>query len=91
MSETNENLVKEALGDLDALVSGFDSKLSTGKRHDAIDAVLSGAPRTTAVQSLRDHETIALFRQEVTDGLIRVDTARQLLGLIRTVADLVMK
>ena len=60
------------------------------KRSDAIDAILAGPQRTTAVKSLRDHETIQRFRKEFADGLIRVDTARQLLGLIRMAVETVM-
>ncbi|MFO0972758.1 MAG: hypothetical protein U1A27_04865 [Phycisphaerae bacterium] len=48
---------------------------------DAIDAVLAGAPRTTAVVSLVDSPVMQKFRQELTDGLIRVDTVNQLLQL----------
>lgn len=50
---------------------------------DAIDRVRRSPVRTTAARSLRDDEVIRRFREEVTSGLIRVDTVRQLLGLIR--------
>lgn len=55
----------------------------TGGQGDAID-VVSGAPaRRTEVRSLRDDETVRRFRRELADGHVRVDTANQLLGLIR--------
>lgn len=88
MNEPNKNA---ALDDLDALVSKLDTQLGQSKRKDAIDAILDSTPRTTTVKSLREHETIVRFRKEVADGLIRVDTARQLLGLIRLAVETVMK
>jgi hypothetical protein len=51
---------------------------------DAIDEVLAGAPRTTEVKSLRDHPDVQQFRQDLIDGLIRVDTANRLLQLVAT-------
>lgn len=50
---------------------------------DAIDRVLASAPRVTHARGLRDDEVVQLFRAEVESGLLRVDTVRQLLGLIR--------
>jgi len=52
---------------------------STG---DAIDRILTGPPRQTRVRSLRDDPTVQRFREDLTNGLIRVDTANALLGLI---------
>lgn len=52
---------------------------------DAIDAVLNAPPRTTAVRSLRDAPEVAAFREALIDGLIRADTARQLLQLLNAV------
>jgi len=50
---------------------------------DAIDRILASAPRVTHARSLRDDEVVQRFRAEVESGLLRVDTVRQLLGLIR--------
>jgi len=52
---------------------------------DGIDAVLSDPPRTTAVRSLRDAPEMEAFRRELVDGLIRVDTANQLLRLVNDI------
>lgn len=52
---------------------------------DAIDQELKRRRRTTSVQSLRDNPVVEQFRQELSDGLIRVDTAHQLLSLINEV------
>lgn len=49
---------------------------------DAIDRILSAGDRETAVASLRDSDVVNAFRDELTDGLIRVDTANRLLGLV---------
>lgn len=87
----NDATKNTALDDLEALVSNLDTKLSASSQPDAIDAILGSTPRTTKVKSLREHETVVRFRKEFSDGLIRVDTARQLLGLIRIAVDAVMK
>lgn len=50
---------------------------------DAIDRALDRPPRTTRARPLRDDEVVHRFRREVSDGLLRVDTVRQLLALIR--------
>jgi hypothetical protein len=49
---------------------------------DAIDRTLASPPRTTNVRSLRDSLEVRAFRQALTDGLIRADTANQLLKLV---------
>ena len=68
-------------GELDRLLDKLEP--SAPRSADAIDRVLQSPARTTAARSLRDDEVIRRFREEVTSGLIRVDTVRQLLGLIR--------
>jgi len=54
----------------------------SGGKGDAIDAVLSGTPRTTQVTSARDTPEMEAFRQELSDGLVRVDTVNQVLRLL---------
>jgi hypothetical protein len=54
-------------------------------RVDAITTVLNEEPRTTAVVSLREDPAVEAFRQALTDGLIRVDTANRLLRLINEI------
>jgi hypothetical protein len=58
---------------------------SSGARGDAIDMVLSLAARQTAVTSLHDAPEVAAFRDELVDGMIRADTANQLLRLVNEV------
>lgn len=95
----NDPAKNTALDDLDALVSNLDTQLgatgsssaSVSKRRDAIDAILASSPRATKAKALRDHEIVRRFRKEFADGLIRADTARQFLGLIRLAVDAVMK
>jgi len=76
---------------LEALLDRLEEGIPQLKRKDAIDAILASEPRTTAARSLRDHEVVQQFRRELADGLIRVDTANKLLGLIRTIVDAAMK
>lgn len=78
----------EATQILDDLLKTLDGRLAASgpsARGDAIDAVLAEPPRTTAVTSLRESPAVAEFRQALTDGLIRVDTANRLLTLINSV------
>lgn len=57
----------------------------SGTRPDAIDQVLASPPRVTQTQSLRDHETVQKFREEMATGLIQIDTAMEFLRLILAV------
>ena len=75
---------------LDSLLEELELRVRQTDRQDAIDAVLAGEPRTTAVRSLRNQEVVQRFRQELSDGLIRVDTVGRLLDLIRTIVSAVM-
>ena len=73
--------------ELEMLLSRLE-KLQTRVTHsDAIDDAIAAAPRLTATTSLRKHEVVEKFRGELADGLIRTDTANQLLGLVRAVLD----
>jgi len=69
-------------------------KAESGKQNaqtpDAIDQVLSVPPRVTNTRSLRDHAVVQKFREEMLTGLIQVDTAHQLLGLIGEAMKLAM-
>jgi hypothetical protein len=76
---------------LEALIERLEEGIPLGRRKDAIDAILASEPRTTGVRSLREHEVVQKFRREMSDGLIRTDTANKLLELIRTVVEAAMK
>ena len=82
--------MSETAGQLEELVRRLDAMIERARRNgpaDAIDAILDGEPRSTAVQSLRDHAVMQQFRDELIDGLIRVDTANKLLRLITLVVE----
>ncbi len=49
---------------------------------DAIDAVLAQPQRQTNVQRLQNDPAMAAFREELVNGLIRVDTVRQFLSVL---------
>ena len=68
---------------LDELLAELDAKIRRRGGDDAIAQVLAGPRRQTSVQSLHNHEVVRRFRRELVDGLIRVDTANQLLRLIQ--------
>ncbi len=75
----------EATQTLDELTDALESILAAKRasgRGDAIDAVLNGPARVTRVKSLRDAPEVESFREALVDGLIRVDTANQLLRLV---------
>ena len=71
---------------LDELVATLEGKAGDARdrgRADAIDAVLASRVRTTDVKSLREAPEVVSFRTALTDGLIRADTANQLLRLVQ--------
>jgi len=74
---------------LDELLTTLESRLGARsletQRNDAISAVLNDEPRRTAAVSLTDAPAVEAFRQALTDGLIRVDTANRLLRLINEI------
>ncbi len=71
---------------LDRLLSRLTEALHRREgRGDAIERILDGQPRRTAVRSMADDAVIKEFRRELIDGFIRVDTANRLLGLIEEV------
>ncbi len=78
-------MMSDASDMLDELLAELESRARRGGRGDAIDAILASEPRQTAIQSLRDHEVVQRFRQELMDGMIRVDSVNRLLGLVRLV------
>ena len=76
--------------ELELLLTRLDALRARATRGDAIDAVLAAAPRSTGVRSLREHETVARFRRELSEGRIATDTANQLLGLVRGILETVV-
>lgn len=78
-----------AVAELDALIERLDGSVRAAAG-DAIDAELARSPRQSAAVSLRDSEVMSRFRQELTDGLIRVDTAGQVLRLVQQVIGAVL-
>jgi hypothetical protein len=74
---------------LDRLIEQLTARASAAApgagRGDAIDEVLSSPPRQSDVPDLHQHPVVRQFRQDLIDGFIRVDTARQLLDLVSLV------
>ncbi len=74
---------------LDRLIEQLSANASAAApdagRGDAIDEILSSPPRQSDVPDLRQHPVVQQFRQDLIDGFIRVDTARQLLDLVSLV------
>jgi hypothetical protein len=79
----------DAVSELDALIERLDGSVQATVG-DAIDAELARTPRQSAVTPLRDSEIMNRFRQELVDGLIRVDTAAQVLRLVQQVVGAVL-
>lgn len=52
---------------------------------DALDHILRGSPRQTAATRIRMNPIMVQFREEVERGMVEAATARQVLGLLRTV------
>jgi hypothetical protein len=73
------------VGELERLLSNVQTLLEASAKvppGDAIDMALGRPARTTAVVSLKDAPEVEAFRNELIDGLIRVDTVNQLLRLV---------
>ncbi len=49
---------------------------------DAIDRELARPPRRTSVRALRDDPVVARFREDLSNGLVRLDTVNALLRLM---------
>lgn len=83
--------MSEITSDLDRLLERLaephTGRAGTTRAVDAIDAELARAARRTAVQSVREAPEVEAFRDELIDGLIRVDTANRLLRLIAMVLE----
>lgn len=77
----------EVTAELDQLIEDLDGAVerTAADTPDAIDAVLAAPPRASGVRSLRHDPVVEAFRQELVDGLVRVDTVNRLLGLVQTV------
>lgn len=86
MSDTTE-----LTRDLDHLLAALDGVRAKSETQtaappaDAIAVELVRPSRTTAVVSLREAPEIEAFRSELVNGLIRADTANQLLRLLNEV------
>ena len=91
MSDTTELMqdLNQLLTTLDDSQAKAKSTASVGAG-DAISRELAREARKTEVQSLRDAPEIEAFRNELIDGLIREDTANQLLKLINEVVTRLM-
>ncbi len=72
--------------ELDALLSRLQAAIEA-RSADAIDAEIARPARQTAVQSLSEAPEVVAFRDELVNGLIRADTANQLLRLVATVVE----
>ena len=70
---------------LDALLHRLEELLDATHRGDAIDRALAAPARNSGAVSLRAHKVVRQFREEAVQGLIRLDTANQLLGLLQSV------
>lgn len=67
----------------DQLVTAVDSlEPKAESSGDAIDQILSSAPRTTSARSLRDDPVVARFRSDLANGVVRIETAKALFQLI---------
>jgi hypothetical protein len=73
------------VGELEQLLTNVQTLLEANAKAqpgDAIGTELARPARTTAVVSLKDAPEVEAFRNELIDGLIRVDTVNQLLRLV---------
>ncbi len=79
--------MSETTQPLDQLIESIQSLVDAPSRPpDAIDRILESAPRTTRVRALHDAPVVARFREDLTNGFIRLDTAK---ALFRVITDLI--
>lgn len=70
---------------LEQLAAAVDEQVGSGTlAADAIDRELNRPPRTTAVQSVRQHPAMQAFRSERIDAAVRLDALRQLLSVAQS-------
>jgi len=58
---------------------------------DAIDTELQAEPRRTALKDISSAPEVEAFRNELVDGLIRVDTVNRLLNLVALIIEHVVR
>lgn len=75
--------MSDATRELDALTEKLERAVSGSG--DAIDRIVQGRRRKTDAKSIRNDPAMQRFRRELADGLIRADTANQLLRLVSQV------
>ena len=75
--------MSDATRELDALTEKLERVVSGSG--DAIDHIVQGPRRKTNAKSVRNDPAMQRFRRELADGLIRADTANQLLRLVSRV------
>ncbi len=75
--------MSDATRELDALLEKLER--ATSGSGDAIDHIVNGPRRKTDARSIRNDPAMLRFRRELADGLIRADTANQLLRLVSQV------
>ena len=84
----------DTTGAFDALLAALqtllDPKPQGPRPPDAIDRILARPARTTQVRSLRDDPVVARLREDLTNGLIRIDTANAMFRLLTRVLDTYM-
>ena len=89
MSENQStSVLDQLLATLDA-AADKEPKTFTGNP-DAITLKMAKERRKTNVTSVRDDPVMEAFRQELTDGLIRVDTVQKVISLVNTVVQKVL-
>ncbi len=87
LDELIDQLDKRVASDASPVETLAPEESSVG---DAIDRVLASSPRRSSVRSLREDDAVVNFRRELVDGLIRVDTAGQVLQLLSQVVGAVL-
>ncbi len=71
----------EITQELDRLLDALTRPASDGTP-DAIDRTLAAPPRRTEVHDLTGHPVVARFREDLANGLVRVETANALFQLL---------
>ncbi len=90
LDQAIEDNADSGAADSPAVIGEPDSVAHSGKT-DALDLILGSAPRRTAVKRLHDSEVVQQFRQDLLNGLVRIERLNQVLKLVGAVINRFLK
>lgn len=81
----------QSLGDASGDAIGNTSATAPSKGGDALDRIRNTPARQSRTRRLRDTDLVRQFREDLTNGLVRVDRLNQVLELLSSVIKRVLR